>query len=583
MKRLEVTMSNASYLNGWKPELCIQLETNDNTLADFNRFLVKGILTTEQLQQDNQFESVDREGSILQLKARFDEVIEEGGSHYSLYSIFSKTSMYLRWCDEQSYSAFSQSSLERYMTHLQTRVMLGDIKNSSYMNHRSCMVTLFVRYLDLPHRYFDNVVVGDRSDREPFEAYTRSDLNQLLPFLRRLFNQTNKQFIKDPEKHIHAHNNTPTMTFEWKGENYRICGGITKMMCAATYLLAYYTYANTSDLLQLPQPKSASASLGEIWYTMPTFKRRAFKTIQVEIGSHELEIPKYAMSFFDKLLNASRIISIDESATLLQTIASKKVQRLKHITLNVFLKRWVEKRLTFTDQTGRRLRPTISRFRETGSQLTAYHQGEMVNDIMLNNTPNTRKQHYSKGNKLTNNGMMQDAMSIREEQVKNGVDTKQAQENLGLDVLVIETENKINIPNLSRTSSGGSCADPFGEKSKKYTKKAQKQGIAKEGERLACADLLGCFGCLDQVVVQSVTDIWCLLSFKACIEESLYLHLDASHYRKNFDDVVKFIELKILPNINQHILKHAETKLNDDGFHPLWDDSESIIGLIPKN
>ncbi len=38
-------------------------------------------------------------------------------------------------------------------------------------------------------------------------------------------------------------------------------------------------------------------STGEIWYTMPAFKRRAFKTIQIEIGEHELEIPKYAMTF----------------------------------------------------------------------------------------------------------------------------------------------------------------------------------------------------------------------------------------------------------------------------------------------
>jgi len=576
-------MSNVSYLSGWQSGLCIQLNTANNHLADFNRLLVKGFPPTKQLQQGGQFESAEREGFILQLKARFDEVIEEGGSHSSLYDYFWTASVYLRWCDEQNYSAFSQSSLEGYMSHKQIAVMLGKIKSSGYKNIRSNMVSLFVRHLDLPHHYFDNVVIMDNSDKEPFEAYTRNDLNQLLPFLRRLFNQAYKQFIEDPDKHIHAHKRTPTMTFEWRGKNYELCSGISKMMSAASYLLAYYTYANTGSLFQLQQPKNASTSLGETWYTMPAFKRRAFKTIQIEMGGHELEIPKYAMSFFDKLINASRIISAGENATLLQTIASKKVQPLKGTVLQDFLGIWVEKHFTFTDQTGRRLRPTISRFRETGAQLTAYHQGEMVNDIMLNNTPNTRKQHYSKGNKFANNGMMQDVMSIREEQVKNGVNTKEAQENLGIAVLVIEAENKINIPNLSRTPNGASCADPFGEKSKKYTKRAQKGGLAKEGERLACADLLGCFGCPEQVIVQSVTDIWCLLSFKTCIEESLYLHLDASHYRKNFEDVVKFIELKILPNIDKRTLKQAETKLDDDGFHPLWDDSESILGLIPKS
>ncbi len=128
---------------------------------------------------------------------------------------------------------------------------------------------------------------------------------------------------------------------------------------------------------------------------------------------------------------------------------------MKNRTLQDFLKRWVEKYFTFTDQTGRRLRPVISRFRETGAQITAYHQGEMMNDIMLGNTPNTRKKSYSEGNRITSRSMIQDAMSIREEEIKRGVNTKQAQTNLGIDILVIEEENKINLPGLSRTPNGG--------------------------------------------------------------------------------------------------------------------------------
>ncbi|MFS1945495.1 hypothetical protein [Vibrio lentus] len=576
-------MTELTYLSGWRRDLCIKLDARDNLSADFNRFLFNNLPSSKELQQSNQFKFADREGFVVQLKDSFSEKIDEGVSHDSLYGIYFEASQYLRWCDKKNEPAFTQSSLEGYMEHLQTIVMRGELKSSTYKNRRANMVTLFSRYLDLPHYYFNNVVIMDSSDRESYESYTQSDLKQLLPFLRRLFNQTYSQFIKNPETHIQTYKNTPTMIFEWQGREYKLCGGITKMMCAATYLLAYYTYANTTDLLRLKQPNNASISTGETWYTMPAFKRRAFKTIQVEIGEHELEIPKYAMTFFDKLLNASRIISTNEEATLLQTIASRKVQKLQTSKLQSFLKKWVEKHFSFTDQMGRRLRPNISRFRETGSQLTSYHQGEMVNNLMLNNTPNTRKRHYSEGNKLANNGMMQDTMSIREEQVKSRVSTQQAQKNLSIEVLVIEEENKINLPNLSRTSNGGSCASPFGKKSQKYTKKAQIQGLAKEGERLACADLLGCFGCPDQVIVQSVSDIWCLLSFKACIEESLFLHLDASHYKKNFEKIVNFIEQKILPNINQQIFRKAVAKLDDDGLHPAWSDNESVLSLIPKS
>ncbi|TCV60064.1 hypothetical protein EDB74_10938 [Vibrio crassostreae] len=575
-------MSDVAYISGWKHELCIELDTENNNRADFNRFLVKGVPSTKLLQQGEEFEDAYRDGTILQLKSRFDDMIEEGASHNSLYETFSKCSLYLRWCDKYNENAFTQASLEGYMLHEQTRVMLGEMKRSYYKQKRFRIFALFTGCLGFPHSYFDNVAILDDSDTESFEAYSRSDLNQLLPFLRSLFKQCYLQFIQTPEKHINAYKSIPTMTFHWKGSDYKLCGGVSKMMCAGTFLLSYYTYANTGDLFQLKQPVNASTTLGEIWYTMPAFKRRAFKTILVEMGNHELEIPKYAMNFFDNLLNASKLISNDKNATLLQTVASKKVTTMKSRVLQGFLYAWVEKHFTFIDQTERILRPVISRFRETGSQLTAYHQGEMVNDVMLNNTPNTRKKNYSEGNRISNNGMMQDVMSIREEQIKSGTTTKEALSNLGIDVLVIEEENKISLPNLSRTPNGGSCASPFGEKSKKYTRKAIKQGLASEGERLACADLLACFGCPSQVIVQSLGDMWCLLSFKACIEESLYFHLDASHYRKNFEDIVTFIEKKILPNINNRLLRLAERKVEDDGYHPIWVDADSVLGLIPQ-
>lgn len=573
-------MSNIAYLHGWKPELCIQLD--DNPSADFNRFMVKGFPSTTALQQGGRFKDANRAGFILQMKSRFNDFMGEGKSHDSLYGIYNECSRYLRWCDKYNEEAFTQRATEAYFMFLYKDVLLGKTKRSTYGGKRSIMLRFFCDYLDLPSAYFDNITITDTSDVESFEAYTRSDLNQLLPFLRSLFKQTAKQFIDNPKKHIDAHRRVPTMTFDWKGDRYKLCGGISKMMCAGTYLLAYYTYANTNDLFQLKQPDNASTSVGEVWYTMPAFKRRAFKTIQVEMGSHNLDIPKYAMNFFDTLLEASRLITTASNATLLQTIASKKHTPIKRATLQDFLSKWVEKHFKFTDQTGRRLRPVISRFRETGTHITTYHQGELVNDIMLNNTSNTRRKSYSRGNQTANNGMMQDAMSLREQEIKQGESTKEAQESLGINVLVIEAENKINLPKLSRTPNGGSCSEPFGEKSKKYTRKALKHGLIKDGERLACADLLGCFGCPDQVVVQSLSDIWCLLSFKSSIEESLYRHLDAHHYKKNFEDIIEFIDNQILPNIKTSLLRAAEEKLDDDGLHPNWDDTESVLNLIPS-
>lgn len=108
--------------------MCVQLYASHNLLADFNRFLVKGFPATQKLQHGGQFENANRESFIHKLKLRFDDEISEGGSHSSLYSIFSGTALYLRWCDEQDQIAFTKASLENYMLHLQAKVTLGKLK-----------------------------------------------------------------------------------------------------------------------------------------------------------------------------------------------------------------------------------------------------------------------------------------------------------------------------------------------------------------------------------------------------------------------------------------------------------------------
>lgn len=574
-------MNNITYLSGWDPSLCIKLD--DNRRCDFNRLLYKDLPKTEYLQNGQFAEHADRDDIVQQIKARFAEQIEEGASHKTLYNLFYATSEYLRWCDSESVEAFTSSSLEGFFEYLLAKVHLKQIRRSTYTAKLSYLTSVFRDYLDLPERWLLPITKMGRNDAEPFEAYTSSDLKKLLPLLRKLFDQTAKQFLENPQKHIDAYKSKTTMTFHWKGENYPLCGAISKMICAATYLLSYYTYSNTGVILALKRPSNASISLGDKWYTMPAFKRRAFKTIQVEMGEHTLNIPKYSMSFFDRLIEISKLIDKSDGALLLQTYIGKTVKSINGGILHSFSQGWLNKHFQLTDQKGESLRPVISRFRETGAQLTAFHQGESASGVLLNNTPNVRQKHYSTGNRQQNNSMMQDTALIRQEQAERKEGVKAAQVSLGIDVLTIEEAYKVNLPNLSKTPNGSSCADPFGEKSEAYNRKARKHNLLKEGEILACADLLSCFGCSEQVVVQSVSDIWCLISFKACIEESLYLHLDTHHFRQNFESIINFIDSNILPKISKNILKQAEERLDNDGAHPLWEDADSIISMMPSN
>ncbi|BBC40497.1 hypothetical protein FA893_11645 [Photobacterium damselae subsp. piscicida] len=305
------------------------------------------------------------------------------------------------------------------------------------------------------------------------------------------------------------------------------------MMTAGVYLLAYYTYVNTSILLNLTRPKLTNSSLGNTWCSMPAFKRRAFKIIHVEMGDHGLDIPKYSLEFFDTLLNVSNIIDNSNNAMLFQTCIKNKVSPISRTRLQDAYTKWFRKYFPLQDDQGRELRPVISRFRETGSQLACYHGGEIAQGIVLDNTASVRRKHYSTGNRFNNRIMMQEAIQIRQEQANSKSSAKLAQKALNIRVLTIEETQRTIIPNISRTANGGSCAEPFGYKSERYNKKSEQHRLTK-GEKLACADLLACFGCEHQVIVQSASDIWCLLSFKECIEESLYFHVDKLHYEKTF-------------------------------------------------
>lgn len=576
-------MNKVTYLSGWNKDLCFIMDVSHNRYCDFNRLFYKGVPSTKNLRKKNTFKPANRDNFIFQLKEEYEQKKEEGVSDSTLYHLFYSITNYIKWCDSECINPFNKNSIESHFQYLFEQVRLGDLKNTSYNRKRSNLLVIFRDYLDLPANWFRDIPSVGRDQLEPFEAYTRSDLNQLLPFLRQLFNQTSKQFLKNPKKHIEAHNNVKTMIFHWKEKDYKLCGTVSKMMCAATFLMSYYTYLNTGTLLKLKRPNNASISIGELWYTMPAFKRRSFKTITIEMGEHGfLDIPKYCITFFDTLLKVSKTLDNSNNALLLQTIAYKNIHPLTGTTLEDFNRRWLQVHFPFIDQQGRRLRPTISRFRETGAQITTAYQGELANNITLDNTPHIRKRHYSTGNKHTNNAIMQDVASIRQEQAITKLSATEAQISLGIEVLTIEEENRTNFPQLSRTPNGGSCANPFGEKSKAYNRKAKQRNLLKDGEKLACADLLKCFGCPEQVIVQSVSDIWCLLSFKECIKESLYLHLNAHHYRQNFEKTIIFITENIIPKLKKNILKQAKVMLNDKGLHPHWDDAESIIAMIPK-
>ncbi|CAD5361035.1 hypothetical protein [Citrobacter freundii] len=480
----------------------------------------------------------------------------------------------------ESRSCYRETRLKSDLFNKAQRVLRCETKSSAYSSQRSKLIGVFT-LLDKPQKWFDDAIITSQDDVEPFEAYSQSDLKKLLPLLRALFKQTSKQFLTSPEMHKMASVRFATMEFRWNGKDYRLCSGINKMMSAATFLLAYYTFSNSTQLYQLTRPDRTSFSTKDTWYSMPAFKRRSFKVIHIEMGEHSIDIPKYSMEFFDKLLEVSKCIDNSDDALLLRTCVKNTYKPLSGRTLTDFINLFLKKHFPMFDNRGRELRPQISRFRETGSQLIEYYQGDIVRGSLLNNTLATRRKHYSTGNKHENQKMTQETALIRAVQAKNKSSVSEARQILDIKILTLEEYTKRMVPALSKSAHGSHCKEPFGLKSEKFNRKANQHNLS-AGQKLACADLMECFGCENQVIVQSVDDIWCLLSFKECIEESLYLHLNSYHYKKNFEETVLYIEKKIISKISKKTTQEAEEKLINIGRHPLWQAAESVLFIAQK-
>lgn len=498
-------------------------------------------------------------------------------SETSQHSYYSNTLFkYVELCDMHNIRIFTQESIAIYEDYLFEKYRLGKIKNSTYTREISDLTRLFL-FLELPKSWFSDVRVLGSNQSEPFEGYSREDLKQLLPILRSMFKQIAEQFLDDPKKHIDAHHKNPTFSFYWKNKEFKLLGGITKLVGCATYLMSYYTWSNSTTLYSLIRPRIVSHTLSEQWYSMPAFKRRAFKTISVEMGEHKLEIPKYAMTFFDTLMKVSQVIDPSDNAFLLQTVIQKKVKPITGNLLSDSVKFFINKNICLLDARGRKLYPVISRFRETGSNLTIISKGDLEAAILLDNTPKTVRQNYSKGNEHENNKMISDTVSVLESSVRNNSTVKEAKITVKneLEITVLTYEQYLeDKAKLARNIHGSHCKNNNDSQAEKYQRKVKIHNLSL-GEKLICADLIGCFGCEHQVIVESVHDIWCLLSFAECIEDSKYSHLNTLHFEKNFKEVLEQINA-IQKKLNPKILRQAKTKLNTEGRHPIWDSAEQL-------
>ena len=571
-------MSNLNLIAPWAEHLSVTVLNSANapTIMDFNRLRYQGVPETAVIKAGTAT-LVNRDAWAIRLHAVISQA--EALANATKYELFRITCQYLRHCDQYQLNAFNQDSVKHQLRFWNERQRRGEIKDSTETTCRSNL-SKTLQLLELPAKdWLPIIPTSGVSQQEPTQGYSQGDLKQLLPLIRAIFKQCCGQFLDNPELHRQTYCNQVTMSFVWQGDIYPVRSGIPKLFSAATYLLGYYTFSNNQQLFNFKRPKNASYSLSETdnWYMMSVFKRRSFKTVTVQIGANDLHIPSYGLTFFNLLLEASRQLNQNSDSLLLGTVNNRKqVVPLNNHCLNSFCC-WLDQFLLPDDQ-GHRLRPSLRRFRATGSLLMqAAGQGVIKTATVLGNTPQVIKQHYSEGNQHENNQMLRDASQTIEQSARyqQDMDTAKAAvcEAQAVEVLTYEAYLKKVTP-PQRNAHGSYCSKPWSQKAKDWVAKAQQRNIPL-GERLACADLLACFSCSHQVLVEDEMSLWALLSFRECIEYSAY----QTPLNTNFGTILLNIDQR-LSQINPKALKLAEQKLAQEGRHPFWEDAQSLNSLL---
>lgn len=559
--------------NPWDPHLCLKCLHNErkNLLLDFNRLRYLHIPLTRTIQGCGKLTFAHRDpwvrSMISALKQRNDLSSATKGT------LFTFMISHTRLCDRAQLTPFSAEAVQLQAQFFTDQNRKGKLKDTSLVGLRS-QLSSCLNLLGLPaEALMSDVPVFSRLQRVPVQGYSTTELRRLLPLLRGMFKQLSGQFIADPAKHINAYRTTPSMHFNWQGVIYPVCGGISKLMCCALYLLAYYTWSNTSVLLSLKRPHNSARSVSESWYRMPAFKRRAFRTVTVYFTGHDhLDIPKYSLQFFDQLTAVSRLLSDEPETFLLKTAVNGKIVPFPITALSTFNRRFISGVLGIKDDSGAPLHLTAARFRATGSMLSLTRYDPLQTSVLLDNTPAVVNTHYASGNKHDNNRMLRDVTAVLEYQSRHrsGIEAAEDELRKQLDIPVLTYKAYLeSVSRPLRSAHGCYCSAPEGTESRKFTLQSLTHQLVGNGELLACASLLNCFACRHQVLVESETDIWCLLSFRDTLRNSREHHLNLNHYQKNFLTLLSSLDERIIL-LNTDMVRRAERRLKNHGPHPLW-------------
>ena len=537
------------------------------SIIDFNRLRYIGAPKNSDI-RIGKVEFANRDEQVITWYRKFSNANQF--TDITLNGYFCNLTFYVALIDNASLELDSREAVELFEATLIEHVRLGKHSVGWARKVHSGLKTLF-RLLNWSSIEHFSVYPIFRNESLPTPAYSDTEIKRILKLLMRLFNQLHKSLLEDIEYHLNANNRQKTVELNYLQYSVKVSGAITKYFCLSYFLMSYYTWANMFCLLKLKRPQKMQTDSG-IWYSQIVEKKRARKFVNIELGGNgSAIIPKYGLSVLEKITKVSILVSPNKNR-LFHAMLRGKIIALESNHLTAFTN-WLIKNFDLKGDNGWPLRLQSQRFRVTGSsRFLSYTNDPIAASTLLGNTPNVVSKHYSSGNEHENNTQLQAVSRVLENSAKcNSVEEaiRKTKKDLNIEVLPYDEfiRKFTGIANPEKTIIGTGCKDPFSARVTKYNR--QNTELVSDEKTIACADIAYCFQCENQVIVEEVDDIWCLLSFKEALEDSRHDHESLSHFKRNYGETITRIEHACF-RVSPKIRRKAEKKLRLEGRHPLW-------------
>ena len=555
------------------PTLTIRLRTGIDQYFtyDFTRLFYKGAAFKKDF--GSAF-SANRDDDVLRWYRFFNETNEY--SDLTKQSYLRDFALFVRHCDSKMLLPESAEAVESLERHLIEQVRIEKMNVNSARKQISCIKKCLEKLGNPSSSWFSSYSLF-RSEANPTESYSDQELTTLIKIIYRFFNQLSKQILDEPDKYMQAATNKRVGTFIYQGFTHDVTTPVTKCFSAAYFLLAYYTWGNTTVLLNMTKPKEKIYEDG-IWFEQSVLKPRANKFVSISIGDNgTYHVPKIALRFFEQLLKLSAVVSLNNH--LLYQVKAGKVAPLEQNHIQTFSK-WIQRTFSLTTDDNKPLKPTASKFRASGSYRYLAKTGNAVEtSLLLGNTPRTLNKHYSSGNTIENETQLLAATYTLEGAAKcSSINQAKeyAKKELGIEVLPYEEFlSKYSDSNGQKTVLGTGCKNVFSSHVERYRKRNHFNPKDFIVDHLACSDIHNCFNCENQVIIENTEDIWCLLSYRESIKDSKVYHLNENHFSNNYSRLLDSIN-RVIFTIHPKVKRLAEKKLKNEGRHPLWPEGINI-------